>query len=94
MNLSNLFTETKPLQTKKIFNVHEGVTSIQLLANALLAEHITKIPALLVCVTGEVVFENEKSISDKLLPGDFINIEPEVKHWIKAQRDSLLLLIK
>ena len=94
MNLTNLFTETKPLQTKKIFNAHEGVTSIQLLANALLAEHITKIPALLVCVTGEMVFENEKGVSDKLLPGDFINIEPEVKHWIKAQSDSLLLLIK
>ncbi|MEQ1585625.1 MAG: hypothetical protein ABL895_07095 [Cyclobacteriaceae bacterium] len=94
MNLINLFTEDKPLQTKKIFVSHEGVTTIQLMADAQLKEHVTKVPAFLVCVTGEVVFENEKRILEKLLPGDFVNIEPEVKHWLMAHRDSLLLLIK
>jgi quercetin dioxygenase-like cupin family protein len=94
MNLINLFTDDKPLQTKRIFDSNEGVTSIQLLADAQLKEHITKVPAFLVCVTGEVIFENEKGVKEKLLPGDYINITPEVKHWINAHRDSLLLLIK
>jgi quercetin dioxygenase-like cupin family protein len=94
MNLINLFTDNKPLQTKKIFASNESVTTIQLLADAQLKEHVTKVPAFLVCVTGEVVFENEKGIVEKLRPGDFVNIEPEVKHWLNAHRDSLLLLIK
>ncbi len=94
MNLIDLFTDNKPLQTKKIFASNEGVTTIQLLADAQLKEHITKVPAFLVCVSGEVVFENEKGMVEKLLQGDFVNIEPEVKHWLNAQRDSLLLLIK
>lgn len=94
MNLINLFTDDKPLQTKRVFDSNEGVTSIQLLADAQLKEHITKVPAFLVCVTGEVIFENEMGIKEKLLPGDYINITSEVKHWINAHRDSLLLLIK
>lgn len=94
MNLTELFTENKPLQTKKIFDCHEGVTTIQLLADARLKEHITKVPAFLICVSGEVVFDNEKGIVEKLQSGDFVNIPPEVKHWLNAQRDSLLLLVK
>lgn len=94
MNLIDLFTDNKPLQTKKIFASNEGVTTIQLLADTQLKEHITKVPAFLVCVSGEVVFENETGIMEKLLSGDFVNIAPEVKHWLNAQRDSLLLLIK
>ena len=94
MNLKDVFTESKPLQTKKIFASNESVTTIQLMASAQLKEHTTKVPAFLVCVTGEVFFENEKGTKEKLLSGDFINIEPAVKHWLDAQSDSLLLLIK
>lgn len=94
MNIRDFFVEGKPLQTKKIFNANEGVTSIHLEADALLKEHVTQVPALLVCVIGEVVFENEAGVSKKLLPGDFVNIEPEVKHWVKASLRSSLLLIK
>jgi quercetin dioxygenase-like cupin family protein len=35
-----------------------------------LKEHITKTPALLICVEGEVIFENENGIKEVLLPGD------------------------
>ena len=94
MNLKDVFRESKPLQTKKIFTSNESVTTIQLMASAQLKEHTTKVPAFLVCVTGEVLFENEKGVKEKLLCGDFINIQPAVKHWLIAQFDSLLLLIK
>ncbi len=94
MNLKDVFTESKPLQTKMIFTSNESVTTIQLMASAQLKEHTTKVPAFLVCVTGEVLFENEKGVKEKLLSGDFIKIDPAVKHWLNAESDSILLLIK
>jgi len=56
-------------------------------------KHITKTPAVLICVEGEVIFENEKGIKEKLLSGDFINIEPMVKHWAEGTIESQLILI-
>lgn len=94
MNLKDLFTEDKALQTKKVVAASEGAISIQLKTGAELKEHVTRIPAFLICVFGEVVFKNEKGASEKLIPGDFINIEPNVIHWLKATTESNLLLIK
>lgn len=94
MNLKDLFTEDKPLQTKKIFTAAESVISIQIKAGGMLKEHLTTVPAFLVCVIGEVVFENEKGVKETLLPGDYINIEPDIKHWVTAEKDSNLLLSK
>ena len=95
MNLSTLHTEDKAVQTKMVFATSEGkVVSLQIQKDKQLKEHITTVPALLVCVKGEVVFENEKGISVTLLSGYFVNIEPNVKHWVNAKTDSNLLLIK
>lgn len=95
MNLKSFHTEDKPLQTKKIFSASEGnVIAIQLAENATLKEHITKVPAYLICISGEVVFENEQGISETIQNGDYIHIEPNVKHWLKATKESNLLLIK
>lgn len=95
MNLSTLHTEDKAVQTKMIFATSEGkVVSLQIQKDKQLKEHITTVPALLVCVKGEAVFENEKGISVTLLSGDFINIEANVKHWVNAKTDSNFLLIK
>ncbi len=95
MNLKDLHTEDKAVQTKMIFATSEGkVVSLQIQKDKQLKEHITTVPALLVCVKGEVVFENEMGISVTLLSGDFVNIEPNIKHWVNAKTDSNLLLIK
>lgn len=95
MNLIELFTDNKPVQAKKMFSTTEGnVNSLRILAGNQLKEHITKVPALLVCVTGEVVFQNEKGMINPLKSGDYVEIEPMVKHWVDAQQDSSLLLIK
>jgi len=59
-----------------------------------LKEHITKIPTLLVCVIGEVVFENQQDVKETLLSGDYVRIAPMVKHWVKANNDSQLILFK
>lgn len=95
MNLTELFTDDKPVQAKKLFSTSEGnVNSLRILAGYQLKEHITKVPALLVCVTGEVVFENEKGFVISLKSGDYVEIEPMIKHWLDAQVNSHLLLIK
>jgi quercetin dioxygenase-like cupin family protein len=71
-----------------------NATAIQILAGEKLKEHITNLPALLICIAGKVVFENEKGENETLIPGDFVNIEPMVKHWIVGLLTSQLLLIK
>lgn len=95
MNIKDLHTKLKPVSAIPHFKAAEGnVTAIQILNNQLLKEHITKAPALLVCVTGEVFFENEEGTKEILLPGDYVNIEPMIKHSVKGIADSQLLLIK
>jgi len=95
MNIQTLHSEGKAVSAKSLFKGGEGnLTTIQLLENSQLKEHITKVPALLVCVVGKVVFNNEQGIKETLLPGDYINIEPMVKHWLDATLDSQLLLFK
>ena len=95
MNLKQLHPQAKGLSTASIFKTeHANAIAIQILKNEQLKEHITKTPALLLCVEGEVVFENEKGIKEKLVSGDYINIEPMVKHWVDGILDSQLVLIK
>ena len=50
--------------------------------------------ALLICMEGEVIFENENGIKETLSPGDYVHIEPMVKHWVEGTIESQLLLIK
>ncbi|WP_317900044.1 hypothetical protein [Aurantibacillus circumpalustris] len=95
MNIKQLHTQEKPVSAISLFKSELGnATAIQILQGETLKEHITKIPALLICVEGEVVFENEKGIKETLKSGDFVNIEPMVKHWVEGTVKSQLILIK
>ena len=95
MNIKELHTQEKPVSATSLFKSELGnATAIKIQKDGELKEHITKTPALLICVEGEVIFENEKRIKEKLLSGDFINIEPMVKHWVEGTIESQLLLIK
>jgi quercetin dioxygenase-like cupin family protein len=42
----------------------------------------------------KAVFENETGLKETLKSGDYVNIEPMVKHWVKGIKESQLLLIK
>ncbi|MFT6883210.1 MAG: quercetin dioxygenase-like cupin family protein, partial [Marinoscillum sp.] len=53
-----------------------------------------KYPGLLICVIGKVVFEDEKGECKTLKTGDYVDIEPEIRHWVLATIDSQLVLIK
>ena len=95
MNIKGLHTQEKPASATSLFKSELGnATAIQILQGGKLKEHITKTPALLICVEGEVVFENENGIKETLFSGDYIHIEPMVKHWVEGTIESQLILIK
>lgn len=95
MNIKDLHQNTKEISTSSLFKTTEGnVTSIQILADQELKDHITKVQALLLCITGEADFENENGLKITLTPGEYVIIEPKVKHRVNARCTSNLILIK
>ena len=95
MNLKNLHTENKPVQTNMLFSTTEGkVISLQIASGEHLKEHLSKVPALLVCVSGNAIYNEENGTTIELKTGDVVNIEADVKHSIDAIAESNFLLIK
>ena len=95
MNLKNLHTEQKAVQTQILFQPTEAkVISLQIAKNEQLAEHITKVPALLVCVSGNATYNDKKGEKINLKSGSYVNIPINIKHWIDAHEESNFLLIK
>ncbi|MFZ1806271.1 MAG: hypothetical protein WAU36_03560 [Cyclobacteriaceae bacterium] len=95
MNIKDIHNTEKPVSLQSFFKGEEGTTSaMQILKDQQVKEHITKVPALLICITGKTTFENDEKKKETLLPGDYIFIAPMVKHWLHAHETSQLLLIK
>ena len=94
MNLKNLHPENKAVQTSVLFEPKEKVISLQIAKDQQLKEHITKVPALLVCVSGKATFSDENDQKILLQSGDYVKIEPNVKHWVDVSENSNFLLIK
>ncbi len=95
MNIKELHTKEKPVSAAVFFKNDCGnATAIQIIKGGKLKEHITKTPALLLCLEGEVVFENEMGENKTLYPGDYVTIEPMVKHWVQGISESQLVLMK
>ena len=95
MNLINLHSSDKPVQTQVLFEPTENkVIGLQIAKNEQLKEHVTKVPALLVCINGDATFSNENGEKIHLKSGDFIKIPVDVKHWVDAHELSNFLLIK
>lgn len=94
MNLKDLHTENKAVQTNALFEPIEKVISMQIAEGEQLKEHVTKIPAFLVCISGNATFSDENEQIINLKSGDYVKIEPNVKHWIDASEESNFLLIK
>lgn len=95
MNLKNNHSENKAVQTQLLFSTTEGkVISLQIATGEQLKEHLSKVPALLVCVSGNAIYKDEKEAVINLKSGDYVNIESDVKHRIDAIEESNFLLIK
>jgi quercetin dioxygenase-like cupin family protein len=56
-----------------------------------LKEHLSKVPALLVCVSGNAVYRDEKEFIN-LKSGDYVNIEANMKHSIDIEESNFLLI--
>lgn len=95
MKIQDVHSKDKAVSAISLFKATDNVViALQILAHQVLKEHVTKVPALLVCLAGKVVFKNEKGTEETLSTGDFITIEPMVKHWVEGVLDSQLLLFK
>lgn len=92
--LKSLHLEAKAVQTKVILNAEQGnVISLQILAGEQLKEHLSPVPAVLVCVSGKGTYR-EASGETVLEPGDFVMIAKDVKHEVDAITDSNFILVK
>lgn len=69
MNLKNNHPLEKSVSAIPLFKGEGIATTLQILQNQELKEHTTKVPALLICIIGEVIFENEKGIKETLKSG-------------------------
>ena len=95
MNIQQLHTAEKSISTSTLLKGEEGVTkSMYLAKGGELPKHQSKTPAVLICVIGEVIFENENGAKETLKQGDYVNIDPMVTHWVNSFAESYLLLIK
>ena len=94
MNLKELHTEAKAVQTKLLLKAEAGkVISLQIAAGEQLKEHVSAVPAILICVSGKGIYR-EASGETNLEPGDYVMIEKDVKHEVDAITDSNFILAK
>jgi quercetin dioxygenase-like cupin family protein len=56
-------------------------------------EHLSKVP-LLVCVSGNAIYNEDNGTTVELKAGDFVHIKANVQHSIDALAESNFLLIK
>lgn len=95
MNIKEKHQTDKPVSALSIFKGSEGnVIALQIKAGAQLKEHITKIPAILICVEGIAIYGSERGEEITLGPGEYFLIDPDVRHWVDGKEDCQLLLIK
>ncbi len=95
MNIRNLHTNPKSVSLVGLFkNDETTANAVQILRGESLQKHFSHVPALLLCVEGEVFFEDENGTAVSLKPGDYVDIVPMVKHWVKGIETSQLILIK
>ena len=63
MNIQELHTQEKPVSAIVFFKSEQyNVTAIQILQGEKLKEHITKTPALLMCIEGKVKISNNPDL--------------------------------
>jgi quercetin dioxygenase-like cupin family protein len=95
MNIKDLFTTDNSVSAQSLFKSESGnATVIQIQAGGKLKEHTSKTAALLICIRGHAVFGDEKGVHQPLHFGDYVHIEPMVKHWIDGIDESQFILIK
>ncbi len=95
MNIKDKHTLNLPISEELLFESEVGITSaFQILEGVQINNQIIRVPAMLICIAGKIIFQDENGTNKKLFPGDFINIEPMVKHLVRGLSNSQLIVIK
>lgn len=94
-SLIELHQQEKEVSAVNLFKGELGTaTAIQLDRNCTLKEHITKTPALLLCVDGRMTYEDDNEHEFTFEIGDYVHITPNIKYWLYASVKSQLILLK
>lgn len=94
MNIKQLHEGNKEVSAVPVFKGAGILIAIHLQKGGELKEHITKVPALLLCVSGTTHYIDENNNNIELHTGDYVNIPPDVKHRLEATEESHLVLTK
>ena len=95
MNIAELHAADKAISALAFFKEGTGqVLALHLATGAHLKEHVTSIPAMLVCVSGRVQYADENGHTAVLSSGDYQPITAHVKHHVDGLEDAQLLLLK
>jgi quercetin dioxygenase-like cupin family protein len=71
----NLHIENKPVQTNMLFSGTEGKVIALKSHLEKPEEHLSKVPALLVCVSGNAIYNEDNGTTVELKAGDFVHIK-------------------
>ena len=92
--INELIEATKTINTARVFEKIEGNQMlIRLKPDAELKSHTSKVPAVLLCLEGKVKYQQE-DLTVTLGPSDYVEIKPEVVHWLNSDVGCLCLLMK
>ncbi len=97
MNLKNILLELEASEKPVGRMLRKGedfhVLAIAFKERMVLEEHKTNIPARLLVIKGEVIYNNDHSATTLGLYEEY-EIPVEELHWVEATQDSIILLIK
>ena len=95
MNITDSIDTTKAIAVAQLsLEGNPLVNSICMQEGAHLKKHITKVPALLLCVKGEIEYESIDGTKALLCSGDYVHIPAEVEHWLNAKTKVEAVLIR
>ncbi|NND07340.1 MAG: hypothetical protein HKN87_13265 [Saprospiraceae bacterium] len=95
MNIQD-FTNSfgKPISTNKILRANASTILLEIAAGAVLKEHQSMTEALLILISGAVVYEEEDRSVELKETMDFVQIPSQLTHRVRGLKNSRLLLIQ
>lgn len=95
MNVNDLHTHDKEVSAVPLSGLKDRkVNSLKFLKGAELKRHVSNEPALLILISGKATFNTDQVVEHLVVPGDYVNIPVNVEHYVIAEMDSQILLIK
>jgi quercetin dioxygenase-like cupin family protein len=93
MQLKDLHPTEKPVSTKVLYNGASTVIALNIKSGETLKEHVSKVPAQLICVVGGAIYR-EQGQEIRMQSGTVVDIQQDVLHSVTAIEDCQFLLIK